>query len=127
MYLPIDYNCFVNQLYHKTKIIYKERVTCKKKHGDFNFTLQSRESDFSQYRARISPDLVSPGYLGPGLNLLVGFQHSLLYIQIYNCQNRFIKKNKTVKHLHRFFLTPTATYILHKKNDTVNMKYIKAG
>jgi hypothetical protein len=70
-------------------------VTCKKKHGDFNFTLQSRESDFSQYRARISPDLVSPGYLGPGLNLLVGFQHSLLYIQIYNCQNRFIKKNKT--------------------------------
>jgi hypothetical protein len=29
-YLPIDYNCFVNQLYHETKIICKERVTCKK-------------------------------------------------------------------------------------------------
>ena len=39
MYLPIDYNCFDNQLYHKTKIICKKRVTCKKKHGDFNFAL----------------------------------------------------------------------------------------
>ena len=39
MYLPIDYNCFDNQLYHKTKIICKKRVTCKKKQGDFNFTL----------------------------------------------------------------------------------------
>jgi hypothetical protein len=39
MYLPIDYNCFVNQLYHKMKIICKKRVTCKKKQGDFNFAL----------------------------------------------------------------------------------------
>jgi hypothetical protein len=48
MYLPIDYNCFVNQLYHKTKIICnfigrrrkrRKRVTCKKKQGDFNFSL----------------------------------------------------------------------------------------
>ena len=57
MYFHIDYNCFVNQLYHK-------RVTCKKKHGDFNFALWSREIDFSRYRARISsilPGLVSPG------------------------------------------------------------------
>jgi hypothetical protein len=30
MYLPIDYNCFDNQLYHKTKIICKKRATCKK-------------------------------------------------------------------------------------------------
>jgi hypothetical protein len=30
MYLPIDYNCFVNQLYHKTKIICKKRVTSRK-------------------------------------------------------------------------------------------------
>ena len=37
MYLPIDYNCFDNQLYHKTKIICKKRVTCKKKQDDFNF------------------------------------------------------------------------------------------
>jgi hypothetical protein len=102
MYLAIDYNCFDNQLYHKTKIIYKERVTCKKKQGDFNFTLQSRESDFSQYRARISPDLVSPGYLGPGLNLLVGFQHRSTTVRT----DLF----KTIKPLHRFFLTPTATY-----------------
>jgi hypothetical protein len=63
MYLPIDYNCFVNQLYHKVQIICKKKVTCKKKQGDFNFALQSRGSDFSQYRARISPTssgLVSP-------------------------------------------------------------------
>jgi hypothetical protein len=39
MYLPIDYNCFYNQLYHNTKIICKKRVTCKKKQGDFNFAL----------------------------------------------------------------------------------------
>jgi hypothetical protein len=37
--LPIDYNYFDNQLYHKTKIICKKRVTCKKKQGDFNFAL----------------------------------------------------------------------------------------
>jgi hypothetical protein len=30
---------FDNQLYHKTKIICKKRVTCKKKQGDFNFAL----------------------------------------------------------------------------------------
>ena len=29
MYFHIDYNCFVNQLYHKTKIICKKRVTCQ--------------------------------------------------------------------------------------------------
>jgi hypothetical protein len=34
-----DYNCFDNQLYHKTKIICKKRVTCKKKQGNFNFAL----------------------------------------------------------------------------------------
>jgi hypothetical protein len=28
-----------NQLYNKTKIICKKRVTCKKKQGDFNFDL----------------------------------------------------------------------------------------
>jgi len=52
MYFHIDYNCFVNQLYHKTKIICKKRVTCKKKQGDF-----------SRYRARISP--TSPGLVSP--------------------------------------------------------------
>jgi hypothetical protein len=31
MYLPIDYNCFVNQLY--------EDYLQKKKQGDFNFAL----------------------------------------------------------------------------------------
>jgi hypothetical protein len=58
MYLSIDYNYFVNQHYHKTKII------CKKKQGDFDFALQSSEGDFSRYRVRISsasPGLVSPG------------------------------------------------------------------
>jgi hypothetical protein len=39
MYFHIDYNCFVNRLYHKTKIICKKRATCKKKQGDFNFAL----------------------------------------------------------------------------------------
>jgi hypothetical protein len=36
MYLPIDYNCFDNQHFHKTKIICKKRVTCKKKLGLVN-------------------------------------------------------------------------------------------
>jgi hypothetical protein len=31
MYFNIDYNGFVNQLYHKTQIIYKQGATCKKK------------------------------------------------------------------------------------------------
>jgi hypothetical protein len=66
MYLPIDYNCFVSQLYHKTKIICKKRVTCKKKQGDFNFALQSGESDFSRYGAIISPTL--PGLVIPVSN-----------------------------------------------------------
>jgi hypothetical protein len=47
MYFHIDNNGFVNQLYHKTQIICKKGETCKKKQGDFNFTLESRESDFS--------------------------------------------------------------------------------
>ena len=67
MYLPIDYNYFVNQLYHKTKIICKKRVTCKKKQGDFNFGLSSGESDFSRYRVRISP--TSPGLVSPEIPL----------------------------------------------------------
>jgi hypothetical protein len=49
MYLPIDYNCFDNQLYHKTKIICKKRVTCKKKQGDFNFALLGDNSIFSVF------------------------------------------------------------------------------
>jgi hypothetical protein len=53
MYLPIDYNCFDNQLYHKTKIICKKRVTYKKKRGDFNFASYSRESDFGRRYIRI--------------------------------------------------------------------------
>ena len=65
MYFPIDYNCFVNQPYHKTKIICKKRMTCKKKQGNFNFALQSREGDFSRYRAKISP--TSPGLVSPAL------------------------------------------------------------
>ena len=60
----IDYNCFVNQyqLYHKTQIICKKGATCKKKQGDLNFALESREGDFSRYRVRISPGLVSPAF-----------------------------------------------------------------
>ena len=53
-YFHIDYNCFVNQLYHKTQVI------CKKKQGDFNF---AREGDISWYMARISPS--SPGLMKP--------------------------------------------------------------
>ena len=67
MYLPIDCNCFDNQLYHKTKIICKKRVTCKKKQGDFNFALSSRESNFSRYRAVISPTL--PGLVSPARSI----------------------------------------------------------
>jgi len=58
----MDYNCFVNQLWHKMEIICKKGVTCKKKRGDFNFSFEPREGDLSQYKARISatsPDLVS--------------------------------------------------------------------
>ena len=47
------------------QIICKKGVTCKKKPGDFNFPLESREGDFSWYRATISPTLpglVSPAY-----------------------------------------------------------------
>jgi hypothetical protein len=58
----IDYNCFVDHLYHKTEIICKKRMIFKKKQGDFNFALES-EGDFSRCRARISTTLsglVSP-------------------------------------------------------------------
>ena len=48
MYLPIDYNCFDNQLYHKTKIICKKRLTCKKKQGDFNFALRAISADIGR-------------------------------------------------------------------------------
>jgi hypothetical protein len=47
MYFNIDCNCFANHLYHKTQIICKKGATCKKKQGDFNFTLESREGDIS--------------------------------------------------------------------------------
>ena len=40
-------------------------MTCKKKQGDFNFALQSRESDFSRHRARISPTL--PSLVSPAI------------------------------------------------------------
>ena len=39
MYFPINYNCFVNQLYCKTKIVYKKGATCKKKYANFIFAL----------------------------------------------------------------------------------------
>ena len=48
MYFNIDYNCFVNQLYHKTQIICKKGATCKTKQGDFDFALESTEGDFSE-------------------------------------------------------------------------------
>jgi hypothetical protein len=35
------------QLYHKTQIICKKGVTCKKKQGEINFALGSWEGDFS--------------------------------------------------------------------------------
>ena len=63
MYFNIDYNCFVNHLYHKTQIICKKEATCKKKQGDVNFALESREGDFSWYRARTLP--TSPGLVSP--------------------------------------------------------------
>jgi hypothetical protein len=34
-------------LYHKTQIICKKETTYKKKQGDFNYALESREDDFS--------------------------------------------------------------------------------
>jgi hypothetical protein len=37
----LDYNCFVNRLYHKVQIICKKGVTCKKKQGDINLALES--------------------------------------------------------------------------------------
>jgi hypothetical protein len=69
MYFPIDYNCFVNQLYHKTKIICKKRITCKKKQGDFNFALQSREGDFRRYRESISS--TSSGLVSSAIVVLI--------------------------------------------------------
>ena len=67
MYFNIDYNCFVNQLYHKTQIICKKGATCKKKQGDFNFALESREgATLADIRAKISPTL--PGLVSPGPN-----------------------------------------------------------
>jgi hypothetical protein len=34
----------VNQLYHKTNIIWKKGATCKKKQGDFNFAYGQRRA-----------------------------------------------------------------------------------
>jgi hypothetical protein len=61
MYFNVDHNCFVNHLYLKTQIICKKGATCKRKQGDYNFALESREGDFSWYRVIPSPGLVSPG------------------------------------------------------------------
>lgn len=51
-----NYHCMIN------------RLTCKKKQGDFNFALESREGDFSWYRARISP--TSPGLVSPEISIV---------------------------------------------------------
>ena len=57
MYFNIDYNRFVNQIYHKTQIICKKGATCKKKKDDFNFAkdLYSRKDSnlvFSRFISR---------------------------------------------------------------------------
>jgi hypothetical protein len=43
VYFNIDYNGFDNQLYHKMQIICEKGATCKKKQGDFNLALESRD------------------------------------------------------------------------------------
>ena len=68
MYFHMDYYCFVNQLYHKTKIICKKGATCKKKQGYFNFDFELREGDFNQYKRGTLP--TSPGLASPDFNLL---------------------------------------------------------
>ena len=91
--------CFTSTL-NKTLnwIELKKRVTCKKKQDDFNFALYSRESDFSWYRARISPTshgLVSPGsywiYTNVILTVVYCLYHSQHYlIWIFSPENRYI-------------------------------------
>ena len=62
-YFQMDYNCFVNQLWHKMEIICKKGVTCKQERGDFNFSFEPREGDLSRYKVRIS--VTSPGLVSP--------------------------------------------------------------
>jgi hypothetical protein len=44
-----------NQLYHKTKMIYKKGATCKNKQGNFNLALELREADFSHIGREFHP------------------------------------------------------------------------
>jgi hypothetical protein len=46
----------------------RQKVAQKKKQGDFNFALESREGDFSQYRMKILP--TSPGLVSHAASTL---------------------------------------------------------
>jgi hypothetical protein len=73
MYFPIDYNCFVNQLYCKTKIVYKKGVTCKKKYANFIFALG--DNDLQQYTNNVFLAEFDFDECCPGVNFFVSAQY----------------------------------------------------
>ena len=68
MYFHIDYNCSVNQLYHKT-IQFARKEWLSKRNKATLISLCSRGRDFSRYRVRISPTL--PGLVSPEYKLFL--------------------------------------------------------
>ena len=86
MYFPIDYNCFVNQLYCKTKIVYKKGVTCKKKYANFIFALG--DNDLQQYTNNVFLNLSNNMPLLGTCTANVDIKILLLILALFDTENQ---------------------------------------